>query len=69
MDTKELIRIITEDLDEIQLNDVLRAACRAYESVNQEKEIILMALPKHDQKKREMILQNTYQMIWKHSQP
>ena len=55
METKEIIKII-EKLDEIQLNDVIIAICRAYDRTNPENELAFIALPKHNQEKRKQVI-------------
>ena len=57
METKEVIRIIEEDLDEIAINDAILAVCRAYDRTNEENELTFVALPKHSKKKREQVIQ------------
>ena len=55
MKAKEIIKEI-EELDEMQLNDIILAVCRTYNRINQENELALVALPKHDPEKRKQVI-------------
>ena len=56
MQTEDIIKII-EELDEIQLNKVIIAACRTYNCRKQENELGLVALPKNNPEKRKQVIQ------------
>ena len=64
MEKKKIDKFI-ESLDAIELNDAILAVCRAYELTNQENELVVVALPKYNQKLREQGIEDFCRMIRK----
>ena len=56
MEENEIIKKI-EELDTIELNDALLAMCSAYERINPENELVMVALPKNNPEKRKQIIE------------
>ena len=63
MRINEIIKVISEEMDEIQLNDVISAMCEGFERANPQKELVCMVLPKQGKEERREILRFVYQKV------
>ena len=63
METSKIIKAISEEMDEMQFNDVIMAMCKGFERINPQKELVCMVLPKQGKEEREKILHFVCQQV------
>ena len=63
METSNIIKVIAEEMDELQLNDIVAAMCKGFERVNPQEELVCMVLPKQGKKERREILSSVFRKV------
>ena len=63
METNEIIKAISEEMEEIQLNEIIVAMCKGFERVNPQGELVCIMIPRQGKKERRKILRDVCRKV------
>lgn len=63
METSEIIKALSEEMEEMQFQDVIMAMCKGFHRINPQEELVCIVLPKQGKEERRRILNFVCQKV------